>query len=340
MTSRQGGSVKVFLSYSHNDRKLREKLDAHLAVLKRNQLIHTWNDAEIAAGRAFQNEIAANLEVADVVLLLVSSSFLASDFCYCTEMKRAMERYEAGQATVIPIIIRPCDWQGAPFGKLLALPTDGKAVTSWRDHHAALLNVAKGIEKAIQSIIAGSARGAVERTSDRLLEPDLDCVPVEVESESDDIGFIVCNNSNYALTAVLTMLRIPIQKGEDGDVFQAAAGMALGDLGPEASVAFRYPGAFKRYFERLSDCRPEEDDEFLHQVLLHVSGQRQIDGSSFYFAFRYRIFRHDGSSALELAHKERIKTLARLILRPISKEQDPGGEYFLEPKPSTRSSGR
>ena len=76
--------------------------------------------------------IDEHLEAADVVLLLISADFLASDYCYDTEMKRALEKHKAGKARVIPIIIRPVDWKGAPFGELQALPKNAKAVTSWQ----------------------------------------------------------------------------------------------------------------------------------------------------------------------------------------------------------------
>src|SRR3954464_6609931 len=114
----------IFFSYSHKDEALRDELETHLSMLNRQGFITTWHDRRIAAGDIVDPTISAHLESADVVLLLVSPDFLASDYCYDKEMSRALERHEAGECRVIPVILRPSDWHDAPFGKLLAAPKD------------------------------------------------------------------------------------------------------------------------------------------------------------------------------------------------------------------------
>ena len=94
------------------------------------------------------------MDEAQVILLLISASFLASDYCYDVEMKRALDRHERREAKVILIILRPCDWQGAPFGKLQALPRDGKAITSWSNRDEAFTDVALGIRQAVEAMTA------------------------------------------------------------------------------------------------------------------------------------------------------------------------------------------
>src|SRR5205085_8494618 len=101
----------------------------------------------ISPGREWARDIDTHLNTADIILLLVSSDFMASNYCYGIEMKRAMERHTTGEARVIPIILRPVDWQNAPFGKLLALPKDGKPINTWTNLDKALLEVAQGIRK-------------------------------------------------------------------------------------------------------------------------------------------------------------------------------------------------
>jgi len=144
--------AKVFFSYSHRDEPLRDELEKHLSILKRQGFIETWHDRRIGAGAEFEHEISENLETADVILLLVSSDFLASDYCYDIEMRRAMERHEAGEARVIPVILRPCDWHDAPFGKLLATPPDGKPVTRFPTLDDAFVLVAADIKKALKQM--------------------------------------------------------------------------------------------------------------------------------------------------------------------------------------------
>lgn len=164
----------LFFSYSHKDEGLRDELEVHLAMLKHQGLIDTWHDRRITAGDVFSSSIDERLETANVMLLLVSPDFLASDYCYNLEMKKAMERHERGECRVIPIILRPCDWHTAPFGKLLAAPTDGKAVTKWPDRDEAFLDVVKQIRAALPKVAvassqpqAASASGEVQTTSPR-----------------------------------------------------------------------------------------------------------------------------------------------------------------------------
>jgi hypothetical protein len=125
-----------------------------LKLLQRQGVIESWHDRQISAGTEWKGEIDTHLEAARVILLLVSADFLASDYCYAIEMKRAMERHAANDARVIPIILRACDWHNAPFGKLQGLPKDGKPVTSWTNRDEAFANIAQGIRKVVGELRA------------------------------------------------------------------------------------------------------------------------------------------------------------------------------------------
>jgi tetratricopeptide (TPR) repeat protein len=151
-TSKPAKAIEVFFSYSHKDEELRDQLSNHLSTLKRKQFITAWHDRRIGAGKEWANEIDERLDQADIILLLISSDFLASDYCYDVEVKRAMERHEAGEARVIPIILRPVDWKGTPFGKLQALPRDARPVTEWPNRDQAFLDVAQGIRAAAEEL--------------------------------------------------------------------------------------------------------------------------------------------------------------------------------------------
>jgi hypothetical protein len=145
--------VEVFFSYSHKDEPFREQLEVHLSMLKRQKLIKPWHDRMITAGDEWKGQIDSNLNIADIVLLLVTANFLASDYCYDIEMMRAIERHEKGEARVIPIILTPVEgWMHSPFAKLQVLPRDGKPVTKWNDRDEAFVNVVQGIRRAIESM--------------------------------------------------------------------------------------------------------------------------------------------------------------------------------------------
>lgn len=142
--------VTVFFSYSHKDEDLRDRLETHLTMLKRQGFVEIWHDRRLKAGDDFADEISDELENAHVILLLVSPDFLASKYCYDIEMRRALERHKLGEARVIPIILRHCDWHSAPFGGLLAAPKDGRPVVSWPDLDEAFLDITNAIRAALQ----------------------------------------------------------------------------------------------------------------------------------------------------------------------------------------------
>jgi internalin A len=141
-------ALRLFCSYSHKDEDLRNQLERHLKLLQHRGVITSWCDRLIEAGQDWKGLISENLERADLILLLVSADFIASDYCYNIEMTRALERHKAGEAWVIPVILRDVDWSDAPFGKLQALPKNGKAVRRWPDRDAAWCNVVEGIKAA------------------------------------------------------------------------------------------------------------------------------------------------------------------------------------------------
>lgn len=152
MSNSTKNAITLFYSYSHKDEEIRNELEKHLSILKRQGVISEWHDRKISGGAEWESEIDQQLQSASIILLLVSSDFLASDYCYGKELKIAMGRHESGQARVIPIIIRSVDWNQAPFGKLQALPKDAKPVKSWSDVDEAFTNIAQGIRRAIDEI--------------------------------------------------------------------------------------------------------------------------------------------------------------------------------------------
>src|SRR6187549_735200 len=101
--------TKVFISYSHSDEFYCKELEKHLSVLRRDGYIDTWKDRKIIPGEEWNNAISKELLSAKIILLLISSDFLSSDFCYDIEMKTAIERHNSNEAVVIPIILRFCD---------------------------------------------------------------------------------------------------------------------------------------------------------------------------------------------------------------------------------------
>ena len=145
-------AVRLFYSYTRKDETLRNELETHLKILERRQLIAPWHDRKIMPGEEWEDKIDENLECADIILLLISADFVASDYCWGKEMKRAMERHDAGEATVVPIILRDVKWKRTPFAKLQILPKDAKPVMKWVDRDSAWKDVSDGIERVVEEI--------------------------------------------------------------------------------------------------------------------------------------------------------------------------------------------
>ena len=144
--------VRVFISYTHADEAHRQRLEVHLAPLRREGLIDAWHDRLIAPGSDWEAAIDRNLSEADIVLLLVSADFVASDYCFKKELRVAMERHERGDVLIVPVFVEPADLEGLSLAKLQGLPRDGAAVSTWRNRDEAWLEVAEGIRQAIATL--------------------------------------------------------------------------------------------------------------------------------------------------------------------------------------------
>jgi hypothetical protein len=160
-------SIELFFSYAHEDELLRNELAKHLRLLERQGVITAWHDRKIGAGREWKGQIDEHLNAAEVILLLISSDFLDSDYCYDVEMRRALERHEAGEARVIPVILRHCDWTHGPFAKLQALPKDARPVMAWADRDEAFTDVARGIRQAVGELQSPTAQARSKTSASR-----------------------------------------------------------------------------------------------------------------------------------------------------------------------------
>lgn len=150
--------ASLVFSYSHADEALRNELQTHLSPLLRMGKITAWHDRCIEPGQEFESEIDRYFAEADIVLLLISSHFIASDYCWNIEMKNALMRHERGEAIVIPVILRPCVWQHLPFGKLMAATRDGKPIAHFPSHDDGFVQVVEAVTKAAARIDAMKPR--------------------------------------------------------------------------------------------------------------------------------------------------------------------------------------
>ncbi|MEX3992677.1 DnaB-like helicase C-terminal domain-containing protein [Paraburkholderia sp. EG286A] len=150
--------VSIFISYSHKDEPFKECLEEHLAVLRRAKKISQWSDRKIVPGTSWAAEIDRNIETADIILLLVSSSFIASGYCYEKELARAIKRHEAESAVVIPVFVRPVDLTDEPLMGFQGLPKDAVSITEWQNEDLGWRDVARGLRVVVDEILERKRR--------------------------------------------------------------------------------------------------------------------------------------------------------------------------------------
>lgn len=148
--------ASVFISYCHADQELRGQLQTHLALLRRQGYADIWTDHCIRPGEDFESTISTALEEADIILLLVSPDFINSEYCYGVEMKRALERAATGEAEVVPVILRPCDWMTSDFGRMKALPTDGVPIVKFPSRDDGFFDVVKQLREMLMKKASSS----------------------------------------------------------------------------------------------------------------------------------------------------------------------------------------
>ncbi len=150
--------IHIFYSYAQRDEALVKELENHLSALKRQGHITAWHKHNISAGTEWSSEINKNLNTANIILLIISADFIASDYCYGVEMEQALARHDAKDARVLPIIARPVDMEGSPFSKLQALPSNGLPINKWTTQDDAFVDIVQGIRKVVDELRATQAK--------------------------------------------------------------------------------------------------------------------------------------------------------------------------------------
>lgn len=150
----QQAPVRAVFLYDQEDEPWKNMLDKHLAVLKRTEGIHAWDESKISAGEVVDERIKQQLDQANLIFLLISSDFLASDKLYNEQLRQAMQRNGDGKAYIIPILVRPCAWEGAVFSNSkLILPRKNNPIASWEDKDAACSSIVRELEKYLPIIV-------------------------------------------------------------------------------------------------------------------------------------------------------------------------------------------
>lgn len=162
-------AITLFISYSHKDEKFKEELIEHLSSLRLAGLISDWHDRKILPGEDFNEVIHERLASSKVIIFLISSAFLNSDYCMGVEVRRAFELHKAGNATLVPVVIRSVEWSHSEFRPLLALPKDAKPIDTWRNRDEAWLSVTNGLKEIIENTPSRVKNRVPEKSDAHLL---------------------------------------------------------------------------------------------------------------------------------------------------------------------------
>ena len=182
--------LRLFISYSHRDQEFAEALRTHLKSLERTGVVEVWYDRMIPAGAIWRGEIDRNLEGAHVIIILLSADFFESDYCYQGEMGRALERNRAGEALVIPVVVRAVVWENSPLGELQALPEGARPVVEWEYPDRAWTSVVLGILKTEAQLFE---RNVARLAEEYVLEKR------EFEKTKDRIATEICEATNSGM---------------------------------------------------------------------------------------------------------------------------------------------
>jgi TIR domain len=223
--------IEVFFSYSREDKPLRDKLEIHLSSLRQQGVISSWHDRQIVAGSEWEEEIDHHMRTADIILLLVSPDFVNSKYCYDIELPYAMRRHEAGEAYVVPILMRPvARWKNLPFAKLQVYPSGGVPITQWADPDNGFVDVAEGIAIAVEKLL--EERQEQERLNLEKIQQERDAWEVE---EFSNQGLEKQNKGNYQ-SAIADMTSGLLHLAQQGDA-QAIADLMNQTLRPRGMTA-------------------------------------------------------------------------------------------------------
>lgn len=145
--------INIFFFYAAKEKKLRDELEKRLLILQRQSLISNWHDCCVVPGKSIASEIHRHLQDADIILLLISTDLIISYYLYSSDMQQVKKRYATGKVQIIPILLRPTDgWESTLFGRLKALPSNGKSITEWPSRDLAFVDIFNGIRNVIEQV--------------------------------------------------------------------------------------------------------------------------------------------------------------------------------------------
>jgi TIR domain len=152
MSPEERAVIKVFCSYSDEDRRVQEQLEKHVKSLERVGSVLYWDKHKITAGQERRREIDDQIKSASIILLLISSNFISSDDCYASDLVNALNRQHDDGIAVIPILVKPCTWDELAFSHLQVLPRNRLPVSLWKSRDLAFTHIVEEIKIVVEEL--------------------------------------------------------------------------------------------------------------------------------------------------------------------------------------------
>lgn len=141
---------RLFLSYSHKNEAVKDRLKIHLAPLMRNGLAEIWDDRAICAGADWRKEIETAMAGADAAIFLLEEYFLASDFCMDVEITTFLQRHREAGVLIVFIVTDHCRWKDFDYiSKHKVIPLDGRPITQYTPRSKAYTHITDEIKNAL-----------------------------------------------------------------------------------------------------------------------------------------------------------------------------------------------
>lgn len=201
---------KIFIAYAREDEEFLSQLRKHFKPLEISNQAQIWYDGKILPGEDWEEAIKINIQNADLILLLISSDSIASDYFFNTEVKKALKRRIEGNVSVVPFILRPCQWQSTPLGKLQALPKNAKPITSWTNRDEAYEDATQKIAELIENY---GAKEEIKELKNQILLLEREALEMEIKILRAQMNPHFLFNSMNSIKALI--LNSEVQKAAD-----------------------------------------------------------------------------------------------------------------------------
>ena len=147
---------RVFISYSHKDKRWLDRVQAHLLPLVRAKQVDLWSDTRSGPGKKWNDEIEAALTTARVAVLLVSANFVNSEFIMKAELPVLVRAARRGDLALLWVLLSPCVWENTELGAFQAVNDTSRPLGALSDAEAEteLVQLAKHVLRELGSGVA------------------------------------------------------------------------------------------------------------------------------------------------------------------------------------------